>query len=149
MKNKNGFTLMELMAVLAILGVIVSMTIINVQSVSTKRKKEDYDNLVKLIEKNTKLLISQDKNYYIKVNSKITYDKNLNKYTSCKIMYNELVENSLIDINQLNPKSGSKINEDSYVLVSVDNDYNLKYEFIDMDEAENLTKNKDVTECMK
>lgn len=65
MKNKNGFTLVELLAVIVILGVIITIAIPNVVSTLEKNKKETF------LEDAEKMISSAE--YKIRSDTKIEY----------------------------------------------------------------------------
>lgn len=50
MKNKNGFTLIELMAVLVVIGLLLVLTIPNIVNISKQSKAKAYDTKIDLIE---------------------------------------------------------------------------------------------------
>lgn len=127
--KKRGFTLVELLAVIVILGIIISIVTINVNENSNKRKKLDYENMVKLIEKNTELLVSENEKIYTDVTNKLAKmdDK-------CIINYQVLIDNNLVDEAEKDPRNGKKISHNSYVIISINNNYDLEYKFVNIDD---------------
>ena len=130
--KRNGFTLVELLAVITIIALLFSIAALKMGNSSTKRKEEDYKNIVKLIAKNTGMLVSSDDEIYTKVT-----DKLIKKEDKCRISYRILVNNKLADEEEKNPVTGKNINLNSYIIVSVDDNYNLKYKFVNIDEEKN------------
>ena len=130
--KRNGFTLVELLAVITIIALLFSIAALKMGNSSTKRKEEDYKNIVKLIEKNTGMLVSSDDEIYTKVT-----DKLIKKEDKCRISYRILVNNKLADEEEKNPVTGKNINLNYYIIVSVDDNYNLKYKFVNIDEEKN------------
>ena len=130
--KRHGFTLVELLAVITIIALLFSIAALKMGNSSTKRKEEDYKNIVKLIEKNTGMLVSSDDEIYTKVT-----DKLIKKEDKCRISYRILVNNKLADEEEKNPVTGKNINLNSYIIVSVDDNYNLKYKFVNIDEEKN------------
>lgn len=131
--KKNGFTLVELLAVIVIIGLLSSITLTRVNKFSSERKKQDYNNMVKLVEKNTSMLVSSDDDIYKKVTDKLT-DIN----PKCSISYQTLIDKDLVDARERNPITDDYINHNSYVIVSVDDDNGeLKYKFVNIDEEKN------------
>lgn len=128
MKDR-GFTLIELLAVLTILSIVIAIGAMNVTDVSKKRREEDYKNVVSMIEKNTELLLSENNDIYIEVTDKLT---TLN--SKCKITYQTLIDNKLIDETEKDPRTGEKINPESYIIISLDDDYDLMYKFININD---------------
>ena len=51
MKKKNGFTLVELVAILAVLGVIAILVLPGVKSNINNKKEKQYNNIVFIIKK--------------------------------------------------------------------------------------------------
>lgn len=138
--NKRGFTLVELLAVIVIIGLLSSITLLKMNDSSRERKKQDYKNMVKLIEKNTSILISTNNEFYTKVTNNI-----INISDTCKISYQVLIDNNLVDETEKNPMTGDYINRESYVIISVDNNYKLEYKFINVDED---TEGKNIKDCL-
>lgn len=136
--KKRGFTLVELLAVIVILGIVLSMVTINVTKNSNDRKKLDYENMVKLIEKNTELLVSENSDVYTDVTNKLS-----GEIKTCKILYKTLIDNNLIDETEVDPRNGDKINPKSYIKVSFNSDYDLEYKFINIDDKEFDSENID------
>ena len=78
------------------------------------------------------MLVSSDDEIYTKVT-----DKLIKKEDKCRISYRILVNNKLADEEEKNPVTGKNINLNSYIIVSVDDNYNLKYKFVNIDEEKN------------
>ena len=69
--NEKGFTLVELLAVVLILTLLVLLVWPNISN-SVNNKKDDIDNLtLNIIEDATKLYISDNKNYFSKVDGNV------------------------------------------------------------------------------
>lgn len=130
--KKNGFTLVELLAVIVIIGLLSSITLTRVNKFSSERKKQDYNNMVKLVEKNTGMLVSSDDDIYKKVTDKLT-DIN----SKCSISYQTLIDKDLVDARERNPITDDYINHNSYIIVSIDDKGELKYKFVNIDEEKN------------
>lgn len=130
--KRNGFTLVELLAVIVIIGLLSSITLTRVNKFSNERKKQDYNNMVKLVEKNTGMLVSSDDDIYKKVTNKL---KNSN--TKCSISYQTLIDKDLVDEREKNPITDDYIDHNSYIIVSIDNNGELKYKFVNIDEEKN------------
>ena len=64
MKEK-GFTLVELLTVFAILSIILGMVVVNVNNYSSKQREKDYENLVKIIEENAKVLVNKNEDLMV------------------------------------------------------------------------------------
>lgn len=138
--SKKGFTLIELIAVIAILGIILGMVVINVVYFANNRKEKDYENIVSIIEKNAELLVNTDSDMYNSVNNKL-----LEVDSECKIEYQRLEDARLMDEGTINPKTGNSINKESYIKVKLTNEYNFEYTFIDKDTEKN---NEAIDSCL-
>lgn len=138
--NKKGFTLMEVLAVLVILGVILGMVVVNSVYFANKRKQKDYDNIVSLIEKNADVLVNTDNEVYNAVNNKLTQAND-----ECKIEYERLEDARLMDKGTINPKTGKTINKESYIKVILNEDYDFIYTFVNVDELE---ENTNIDSCL-
>ncbi len=137
---KRGFTVVELLAVIVIIALLSSITMLKINDSSIERRKQDYKNMVKLIEKNTSILISSDNEIYSKVTNNL-----VNSSDNCKIFYQVLIDNNLVDETEKNPITGDYINPESYTIVSIDNNYNLKYKFVNIDEN---TEDINIKNCL-
>ena len=132
--NKKGFTLVELMAVILILSIIMTMVLINANYFSNQRKQRDYENIVTIIEENTKVLVTTDYTVSNQVDDKLGTLSASTGTASCKISYGVLVDNGLMDSDTKNPVTNKVINSSSYVKVTIDSSNELKYKFIYVDE---------------
>ena len=137
---ERGFTVVELLAVIVIIALLSSITMLKINDSSIERRKQDYKNMVKLIEKNTSILISSDNEIYSKVTNNL-----VNSSDNCKIFYQVLIDNNLVDETEKNPITGDYINPESYTIVSIDNNYNLKYKFVNIDEN---TEDINIKNCL-
>ena len=126
---KKGFTLVELLAVIAILATILGMIVISVSYYSGKRKNKDYNNIKEIIEKNTEQLIKTNTNYSTKVDNKLQTQDD-----ACKITYDVLINNNLMTDDTKNPVTGKNIDSRSYVKVSIDSSYDYNFEFVYVDD---------------
>ncbi len=139
---KKGYTLVELLAVLVILGIILSIVSLNVLKIFNDRKQRDYDNIVMLIEENTKVLLNTDTKISVEVNDKLQEIENSgSEVISCNLSYNELVKSGLMDADTKNPITGKVINSKSYIKITLTEDYDYNYEFVYVDEGANFTNN--------
>lgn len=124
--GKKGFTLVELMAVIAILSIVLCIAVINSTKISTNERNRQYDRILEIIESNSKVLVSDNEKLYKAIVSKSSDD--MSNKDICKFSYKMLVENNLMDEDTVNPKTNKKIiDEDLYIKVSLD-EYN-KYKY--------------------
>ena len=138
---KKGFTLVELVATLSVLAIIIAMVVIDVNYFSKQRKDNEYNNLVTIIEENTKVLVNTNAQISQSIDRKL---RNLQQakqsdssvVVTCKLSYEELINNNLMDRNTVNPINNKKIDGKSYIKISLDSSDEYKYEFIYTDEEE-------------
>lgn len=112
--NKKGFTLVELLAVIALLGILMTISVPNIISTINNNKKDSF-----LID--SKRLVSRAE-----------YLKSLNKEDRDKIMNGENVIYSFSDLNSTgdfdSDTDGGKYSNNTYIIVSFDNNTNT-YKF--------------------
>ena len=118
--KKKGYTLVELLAVIAVLAIILGLVVVNAKLYSDQRRIKDYNNIKELAEKNTETLINTDDEFLEKIEDK----------TQCKVDYSELIEKGLMDKDTKNPVTNVLLNGNSYVEVNcgdLDCSYSFKY----------------------
>ncbi len=138
--RKKGFTLVELLAVIAILAIILGLVVVNVMYFSNNRREKDYNNIVSLIEKNADVLVNTDDEMYNAVNTKLIQIND-----ACKIEYQRLETARLMDEGTINPKTGKPINKESYIKVILNENYDFGYTFVDKDE---VPENEGIDLCL-
>lgn len=121
--KENGFSLIELLAVILILGVVSSIGVIKSIEMSNDEKKKEFDNLKKIIEENAKLLVNENNDLYKGIVSKTTTENS----DICKFSYNELVKNNLMDEGTINPLTNKNISEEDYYIIVSNKDGKYKY----------------------
>lgn len=123
----KGYTLMEVLAVIILLGIITSITVISVNDAASKRAAEDYKKLVKTIEASAEIYADEN-------------DTILNKLSttgnSCKFKYQKLIDVNLVDSDQKDPRTKRILSGNNYIVVTVQSGYKLKYQFINVDNGE-------------
>jgi len=114
--KKNGFTLVELLAVIAILGLILTITIPNVMKIITDKKQQLYDDNIKEIERLAQnYMVDYPETYSMFENNEV------------KIGLTTLCSNGYIECPVKDPRTDTNIN--GYVKITLLNgDY--IYEFI-------------------
>ena len=117
---KKGFTLVELLAVLIVIGVIMLVTVPNIVNSINKGKTNKYNAFIKDLEMATE-------NYV---------ETNFEKYPQLTIVgnqtaveLNELVENNYLKEPIINPSNNNEMNLNSIVIVTVENDKSLSYQY--------------------
>lgn len=116
MKNK-GFTLVEMIAVLVVMGILLTLTLPAVFNTLDKRKKSEHDATINEI-------ISAAKLYVVQNNDVKNY---LETTGEVNISYNKLVEDGLIKNKQIDPLTNEQWNTLSYVNIKY-NSTNLSME---------------------
>ena len=119
MKEK-GFTLVELLTVFAILSIILGMVVVNVNNYSSKQREKDYENLVKIIEENAKVLVNKNEDLFVGVTnyaSSKVIDVNGNTLNGCKFSYDLLVDNKLMDEDTVNPVDNKAFYDNNYSII--------------------------------
>lgn len=119
MKNNRGFTLIELIATITILGIIMLVAIPNIMSTSIKSKNRTYLNDANKLVALTKYRFESDPNI-----NKPTKD-DTNDEDDCLIIYlNDLDQTEL----QKGPEGGEYDKNLSFVIIRYDED-NYKYQY--------------------
>lgn len=106
--KKKGFTLVEVLAVLVIMGVLMAVTIPSIINSLDKKKNREYEKIVEEIESSAKLYVTQNE----------TVQQFLNQAGSINVSYNTLVSEGLINGNEMDPLTDEKWDENAYVTVS-------------------------------
>ena len=111
---KNGFTLVELLAILAILGAIVLVSVPSIISTNKKSQEQNYDQYTTNIENATEIYIETHPDRYATL-------KTTNN-TTVTINTEDLVASGVIQGTLTNPKTNVQvINEASSVTVKNQN----------------------------
>lgn len=121
--KKNGFSLIELLAVILILGVISSIGVVEYIKIGSDEKKKEYNNLKEIIEENAKLLVNENEELCKGIENK-TFEENSD---ICKFSYKELVKNNLMDEGTINPLTNKNISEEDYYIIVSNNNGKYKY----------------------
>lgn len=116
---KKGFTLVELLAVLVILGVITLVAVPNVIKTNQQSAEQNYEEFKKTIENAAEVYMEThiDK-------------KPKNNADTVTVTVSDLKEYGFINRNLINPKTANEVNDNDYVKVEKDNG-TLKYTYIE------------------
>lgn len=120
---KNGFTLVELLAILAVLGVILLVSVPSIVSTNQKLKQQDYERYVNNIENAAEIYVEahSDREEYAEL--KTTKNKTLT------ISTDTLITSGVIQGTLKNPKTNVQLTEeDGFVTVRNENG-TLKYTY--------------------
>lgn len=123
--NSKGFTLVEVLAVIVILGILATIMIPITGKMMTQNKTDNYNNLKESILSSTRMYIS-DNRYNIVLDENCTSNfKSIQKINEVTISNNKITIESLITNKYLNqniikdPRDNNKTlnNGNSYVIV--------------------------------
>lgn len=117
MKNKKGFTLVELLGVIIILGVLVIIVSPKLKDISNNKSKILYDNTVNEINRLASIYLVDNQDLYTDIRN--------NGYVD--ITVDDLCDNKMISCPIIDPRDSSEIN--GYVRVEYQSNKYV-YEFI-------------------
>lgn len=132
MKKKNGFTLIELIGIIVILGVLVAIGVPSLLKTLNNNKNKEYETF----EKNLFLATES----YIQ-NHQDSFDSLAEANGSAIVSIDALINSGLIKRSMINPKTGEKINLEDFIKVTtiVDTFKNVKhydYQYIFVDKSD-------------
>ena len=138
---KKGFTLIELVATITVLGIILAMVVIDTQYFNKSHLEKEKKRISSVIEENAKDLVYTDNEIGDKVNNKlqsleVDSETDESIEVACYIKYDELTKARLMDSDtKYQTEKGTKVITDkSYVKVSLNNnDYEFNFVYRDDD----------------
>lgn len=111
MKKKTGFTLVELLVTIVLLGIVTAVIIFNVVTVSKDSKKTEYERFVASVKSSASV--------YADMNPEAFQDLYVNK-SFIYITVGNLIDSGLVDEKLKNPYTDEKIKRDEIVKASLD-----------------------------
>ncbi len=120
---KNGFTLVELLAILAVLGVILLVSVPSIVSTNQKLKQQDYERYVNNIENAAEIYVEahSDREEYAEL--KATKNKTLT------ISTDTLITSGVIQGTLKNPKTNVQLTEENGFVTVRNENGTLKYTY--------------------
>ena len=109
MKNKKGFTIVELLAVIVVLGLLITMVMPNIMDLFDEKKQVLYENTIEEIERITGMYLTENPDLYLEIES--------NGYTNVQLQ--TLCSAKLINCPLNDPRDNTEIK--GYVKVSYEN----------------------------
>ena len=100
MKKKNGFTLVELLVTIVLLGVVTTVIIFNVTNISKNSKKTEYERFVASIKSSASV--------YADMNPEAFQDLYVNK-AFIYVTVGNLIDSGLVDEKIKNPYTNEKV----------------------------------------
>lgn len=116
---KKGFTLVELLAVVTIMGVIL---LISVPNITKQLKKTNSNRYSEFVED----LFLATESYLVEHNNSIDLSNG-----EKSISVEKLVKSGYFKSTTINPKTNKKVNLESYVIASLNSDNTYKFKYID------------------
>src|SRR5574344_1598617 len=129
-KNNKGFTLVELLATIAIIAAIFTIAIISLNGVSKKKKEVAYESVKQEVVTAAQQYLASNKYMLETLKNSVgsDYCNNNNEACNLKISVQELVNSGYLN-KTINPTKNTALNNCDYVNVSIDNNKEVSYVF--------------------
>lgn len=132
--NRKGFTLVEILLVIAILALVLLILVPNVAVLLNKNNRKSCENLIKNIESSAKIFVTNNK-YNLDIKC---YDKNNSDDTTLKIPFQTLIDSGDLTTDSsgkiINPINDTEISPANIVEVTYNcstKEFNYKVDGID------------------
>lgn len=109
MKNKKGFTLIELIVTIGIMILVGIVIVTNMSGILSKQNDEEYESFKKNLQDSACIYVETKW-----ANNKRTTCKSQN---NCSVTINELINSGLIEDNLKDPSTGEVINKNRTISV--------------------------------
>lgn len=118
----KGFTLVELLAILFILGIIIIISVPNIINTNEKSKEEDINQFKKTVENAAEVYVETHLEDVNVINLK-------NDGTDFCIPKDALINDNLLNPNLENPESSKSISEENFSVLAQKQYNEIKYEY--------------------
>lgn len=141
--KKNGFTLIELIGIIAIISLIGLVTIPQMMSSMTKGNEEKISQFKKDMESAAQSYVENNWNESDFKNKIIIDISNEQKYC---IPLSDLIDNDYVDKFEIDPTTNTPLNDASgkYVMIEniskVESKYNFSYTYVNVNDANDSSK---------
>lgn len=122
--NRKGFTLVELMAVIAILGIILLIAVPSYLGVSKKIKEDMWDNKMKMIETAVEMWVQDNKNYWCE------YSNTQKKWVAKQYLIDNCINNNKCPIQDFIGSGYLKADKSTGEFIDPRTNKDVKGEFI-------------------
>lgn len=110
-KNHNGFTLIEIIITVALIGIVVLMFTNNLEGLNRSTTQKSYDRMINKIVVATEAYVANNDN----IENEIKFGKGA--YT---IKISDLIINGFLDKDIIDPRTDSKINREEEIIIKYD-----------------------------
>jgi len=119
MKNKKGFTLIELVAVVALIAIFGLVVVISITSQIDKQEEKRYNSYKETIISSAELYIEQHRNSYPALKE---------KGDSIYITAGDIIGANLLNSNLKNPKTEKDIDKNTRIKITIGENNILEFE---------------------
>lgn len=110
--KKNGYTLIELIAVIVIIGLVSTIVVLNFDNIIGKSDNKKEQSFTKDLEKSACV--------YIDLKENITYKNTCYPSKHCSVTASQLITSGLISDELIDPTTNNKVNKNLVINISWD-----------------------------